>query len=313
MQYCLLIMNIQSAEYLPQILDSIKEKNPMHYKKLKKSSAWEDENIIQRAEDFFHKYIQLLEKQGLNMEYAVDSYLHLCHDMMYERIQFVETGKYRYTSFEEVNARVYGNPDTMEYYMHGLLLSQYLWEHHYKILECFYKNINKFSEGVKNILEVGGGHGLYANEVFNAFNFDFEYTMVDISETSIDMAKKFLNGRDINFIVEDVYKYETDKKFDLIIMGEVLEHVEDPLTLMKKLHSLGSENVTAFITVPCNAPAIDHIYLFRNPGELIALYNEAGWEVVLDVAASSESKKSTAVDDPMIPIMHAAFLKKKKA
>ncbi|MCF8448411.1 MAG: class I SAM-dependent methyltransferase [Taibaiella sp.] len=298
---------------MPQILDSIKEKNPMHYKKLKKNSAWEDEMIVQRAEDFLHKYIQLLEKQGLNIEYAVDSYLHLCHDMMYEQIQFVETGKYRYTSFEEVNSRVYGNPDTMEYYMHGLLLSQYLWEHHYKILECFYKNINKFSAGVKNILEVGGGHGLYANEVFNAFNFDFDYTMVDISETSIEMAKNFLKDRDIKFIVEDVYKYETTEKFDLIIMGEVLEHVEDPLTLMKKLYSLGSDNVTAFITVPCNAPAIDHIYLFRNPGELIALYNEAGWEVVLDVAASSESKKSTAVDDPMIPIMHAAFLKKKKA
>ena len=306
-------MSSITQSYFPSILESIKEKNPMHYKKLKKSTAFGDEQFMQRAETFFKKYDEILMKNGLNMEYAIDSYLHVCHDMMYEQIRFLETGKYTSTSFDEVNARVYANPDTMVYYMHGLLLSQYLWEHHFKILEFFYNNIGKFTSNIHNVLEIGGGHGLYANEIFNAFKFDFNYTMVDISATSIDMAKNFVNDHPITFINEDAYKFESDKKFDFIIMGEVLEHVEEPLALMKKLHFLGSDNVTAFITVPCNAPAIDHIYLFRNPGELISLYNEAGWEVIMDVAASSESKKSTAVDDPMIPIMHAAFLRKKKA
>ncbi|MES2702318.1 MAG: class I SAM-dependent methyltransferase [Bacteroidota bacterium] len=306
-------MTTVTSTYLQQILDQVKEKNPMHYKKLIRSTNFNDEQFMQRAEDFFRRYDELLERRGLTMDYAIDCYLQMGHDMMYEQIRYLETGKYSCTSFEEVNARVYANPDTMVYYMWGLLLSQYLWEHHYKILEFFYQNISKYSENVKEVLEIGGGHGLYANEIFGAFKFDFNYTMVDISETSIEMAKNFTPGLPINFINEDAYKFESDKKYDFIIMGEVLEHVEDPLTLLKKLHSLGSDNATAFITVPCNAPAIDHIYLFRSPAELHAIYNEAGWDVVMDVAASSESRRSTAVDDPMIPIMHAAFLQKKKA
>jgi len=224
----------------------------------------------------------------------------------------METGAYTSTSFDEVNARVYSNDEIMSYHMNGLLVSQYLWDHHYKVLQFFINNIDKFSEGVKNVLEVGGGQGLFTNEVFRHFKSNINFTMVDVSETSIGIHKNFVKGHKVNYVHEDVMKYFTDEKFDFIIMGEVLEHVEEPLELMKKLHSLGSDNVTAFITVPCNSPMIDHIYLFRNPAEIVALFNEAGWEVALEIVVSSENKKNVMVDDPKVPVKHAAFLKKKK-
>ena len=295
--------------YLTKILDYIGDKNPMHYKKLKKNIALHDAHYVARAEAFFKNYDELLAKENKDLNYALDCYLHMCSDMMFEQIRFAETGAYTSTSFDEVNERVYGNPEVMGYYMHGLLVSQYLWEHHYKVLQFFYTNILKYSNGVKRVLEIGGGHGLYTNEIIQLFNFDFSYTMVDISQTSIDMSKAFVKGNKVDYILKDVYQYESEQKFDFIIMGEVLEHVEDPLGLMKKLHRLSTDTATAFITAPCNSPTIDHIYLFRHPGELTQLLQDAGWTVMEDLTASSEPGKS-AVDNPLIPVMYAAFVKK---
>ena len=298
------------SNYLDKILDYIGDKNPMHYKKLKKNTYRNDAQYVERAETFFKNYEELLAKENKDLPYALDCYLQMCSDMMYEQIRFAETGAYTSTSFDEVNERVYGNPEIMGYYMHGLLVSQYLWEHHYNVLQFFFNNINKYSKGVKHVLEIGGGHGLYTNEIIQHFNFDFSYTMVDISQTSINMSKAFVKGNKVDYLLMDVYKYESDKKFDFIIMGEVLEHVENPLGLMKKLYTLAADNVTAFITAPCNSPTIDHIYLFKHPGEITALLNDAGWDVIQDIVASSETKKSIAVDDPLIPVMYAAFVKK---
>lgn len=300
-----------STPYLNFILEYIGEKNPMHYKKLKKNIHFDNAQYVERAEAFFKTYDDILIKENKDMAYALDCYLQFCSDTMMEQIKFFETGAYTSTSFEEVNQRVYNNPDVMRYYMYGLLVSQYIWDHHYKVLQFFFNNIGQFSEGVKNVLEVGGGHGLYANEITRLFNSGITYTMVDISETSITLAKTFVKSKIVDYIHQDVYQYTSDKKFDFIIMGEVLEHVEDPLGLMKKLHELGADNATAFITAPCNSPAIDHIYLFRNPGEIKALFDEAGWEVVSELMASSETKKNAVADDPLIPVLYAAFLKKK--
>ena len=285
----------------------------MHFKKLKKGIDFSNEEYVTRAESFFKHYEELLHKEGKDFAFAIDCYLRFIVDTMVEQIKFFEIGKYSYTSFDEVNERVYNNPDIMGYHMHGLLVSQYLWSHHYKLLEFFFNNINTYEAGVKNILEIGGGHGLFTNEIISRFHFDYKYTMVDISETSIELSKTFIDERKVNFILQDVYKYQTDVKYDLIVMGEVLEHVEDPLGLMKKLNELGSDNVTAFITVPCNAPTIDHIYLFRNPGEIKALFHEAGWEVVKDVSESSEKGRVISETDPLVALMYAAFIKKIKA
>jgi len=301
-----------TSTYLRIILDYIDEQNPMHYKKLKKNIAFNNDEYVARAEAFFSNYEALLKKENKDLPFAIDCYLRVCEDVIDEQLRFTETGNYSCSSFDEVNKRVYGNPEVMSYYMHGLLMSQYLWAHHYEILHFFFTNFSKFSGGVNYVLEVGGGHGLFTNEVISQLQPGYDYTMVDISETSIEMSKAFVKSEAVNYILQDVYKYETGKKFDFIIMGEVLEHLEDPLGIMKKLHSLGADDVTAFITAPCNSPAIDHIYLFRNPGEIISLVNEAGWEVALDLRVSSEAKKPDVYDDPLIPVMYAAFLKKKK-
>ena len=147
--------------YLEYIVERISLQNPLHSKKIKKNIKKFDDEYFSRANKFLDKYIILLKGTDKTLDYAIDCYLQMIADVYVESVQFMRTGEYTSTSFEEVNKRVYNDPKVMEYYMHGLVLSQFLWAHHYDILLYFNKTMTENASSVKNYLEIGGGHGLY--------------------------------------------------------------------------------------------------------------------------------------------------------
>ncbi|MSY15209.1 MAG: methyltransferase domain-containing protein, partial [Actinobacteria bacterium] len=51
-------------------------------------------------------------------------------------------------------------------------------------------------------------------------------------------------------VVCDILEIPTDEKFDLVICTEVLEHVPDPVSSLKKLFALAAEGGHVLITVP---------------------------------------------------------------
>ncbi len=62
-------------------------------------------------------------------------------------------------------------------------------------------------------------------------------------------------------------------------MGEVLEHVEQPFLFLRRIKDLANQGAFIFITTAVNAPAIDHIYLFRTVDEVHDLAVTAGLKV----------------------------------
>ena len=62
-------------------------------------------------------------------------------------------------------------------------------------------------------------------------------------------------------------------------MAEVLEHLEAPSQMINKICSLCNSNAHVYITVPINAPAIDHIYLFKTIEEVQNMIVNAGFEI----------------------------------
>jgi 2-polyprenyl-3-methyl-5-hydroxy-6-metoxy-1,4-benzoquinol methylase len=231
-------------------------------------------------------------------------------DINSETVEFVRTGKYTSSTFEEVNKRVYGRPETMEYYMHGLIMSQFLWKHHYQILDYFINTLPQYKEQTKSYLEIGAGHGLYLSKALEILNNDTTFTVVDISETSIDLAKRFTDDKRINFNVKDIFDFNEKEKYDFITLGEVMEHVEDPLKLLIKLHGLLSDDGILYITTPTNAPTIDHIYLFNNVQEIRDLLNKAGFTIVSEMPFLAEDVSMEKAEKFKITILYGAFLKK---
>lgn len=298
------------TNYYKYVLDKIEKANPMHAKKLRKSYLEIDELYKENFELFFKRYEKVLAESNLDLDYSINSYLRFCADMLNEQINFLTTGQYSNTSFDEVNRNVYNNPEVMNYHMHGLLVSQFLWLHHYKTLRFFSKEINHYAEDSKNILEVGGGHGLYTNETLLSLKQGFTFDMVDISESSISMSKALVQSNIVNYHLTDIYAFTPLVKYDFIIMGEVLEHVEDPIMLMKKLNSLGTKDAKAFITTPCNAPSIDHIYLFKNSEDVKSIFRSSGWKVLEDYEVYSENVKELHNKSITVPMLYSAFIQK---
>ncbi len=156
----------------------------------------------------------------------------------------------------------------MEYYMHDERCPQFLWKHHYQMFDYFTTTLPQYADHIKSYLEVGVGHGFYLAKALEVLGDKATLTAVDISETSIELAKRFINDTRITYNLKNVFDFNNAEKYDFITLGEVLEHVEDPLSLLVKLNTLLSDNGVLFFTTPTNAPAIDHIYLFNNVEEI---------------------------------------------
>lgn len=293
------------------IVDRIGELNPLHVKKLRKNIRKSDQQYFDRAGQFLERYSALLKSNGLDLEYGIDCYLKMIADMNYETVRFRETGEYSSKSFDEVNQRVYANPDVMQYYMHGLLLSQFLWKYHYDTLLLFRDIITRHRDAIRTYLEVGGGHGLYVSEATAVIGPSAVYDMVDISQSSLEIARQMTNDSRINFIHSDIFRFEPSGGYDFITMGEVLEHMENPEELLQKVSSLLNPGGRLFITTPTNAPTIDHIYLFRTVGDIRDLIGRSDLVIEEELSLPAEDIPLEQAEELGISVLYCACLKKK--
>lgn len=220
-------------------------------------------------------------KEGYQIEYIAECYRTLVKDTMKEQMFFLKNNyQYRYDKFEDVADDVYYDKEYMQQYMIGLGVSQYIWRNHIGLRRWFEDKF-KHVRG-ENYLEIGPGHGNYFVTAMQDFSCA-RYDAVDISETSVELTKKFIKHtmgeqENIEYTVKkmDFFELENDNTYDIIVMGEVLEHVQAPLEMLKKIKELAKQNAMIFVSTVINAPEKDHIYLFKNKEEVFSLCKEAG-------------------------------------
>lgn len=152
------------------------------------------------------------------------------------------------------------------------------------MLEWYPKRIlTKLKQG--SILELGLGHGL-STKIFSEFTDD--YTVIDGSEVVIkqfcEFYPEFSNVKIVNCLFEE---YRTNEKFDNIVLGFVLEHVEDPEFIIQSYKGLLADQGKMFITVP-NATSLHrqiglHAQLTQNLYELSPADLELGHKRIFDI------------------------------
>ncbi len=228
---------------------------------------------------------------------GLQAYVKFAMDSVRLQAAFEKVGAYRGSSYEEASKRVYRNEDyMMSEYLPGLLLSHYLWPHHYRQLVFF---DNAFVRPAKNVaisrfVEVGVGTGVYSRRMLEAISTAVG-TGYDVSPSAKRFALRHLSAYGLSdrysLKLQDVVMNRPSEQFHTLICVEVLEHLEDPVEFLRALRQMLIPGGRAFITAAVSADHTDHVYLYRTAADVEAHVTEAGFAIEQSFAAGAYALK----------------------
>ncbi len=280
----------------------IKERYPNY------SDTWESSRQEFGQEwvaEFDDAVVKLFGGNMADWNEAIDGYAEFCTDALRSQIFFERTGRYRASSYVDVAAACYHNPDFMlRCYLPGMYISHYVWPHHQRMLRYFRSLIAGIGN-VRTFSEVGTGCGMYSKEALALFK-DAHGIGYDISEYSLSFTQRVADaygfGARYSTVVQDIVVY-TPAPADLLICQEVLEHLEDPSAFVRYLYQMIDKGGYAYISAAVNAGHVDHIYLYRTPAEVEQQLTAAGFSIVDAKAEYAYGGKPQELTP-----CHAAFL-----
>lgn len=263
---------------LAELVAQVSERRPLHARFIRDACRLLETSEQAEADAYVTHLLS-----GHSMDFIAESYETILDDTLEAQIFFMREGRYPHSSFEEVAQSVYFNDRHMKRYMVGLAVTNYLWPNHVQIRRFFTETF-PWDRGGK-YLEVGPGHGLFLLQAMRSGRFE-EFFGVDISAASLKLTDEVVRkalpaarGR-LRLIQADFLADSKDDEpgggYDVLVMGEVLEHVEQPGAFLKRLRALAKGDAHLFVTTCINAPAIDHITLFSSEAQIEALIAESG-------------------------------------
>jgi 2-polyprenyl-3-methyl-5-hydroxy-6-metoxy-1,4-benzoquinol methylase len=236
--------------------------------------------FVQRSEDLATLVLKLV---GAELPTYCADYRWMCEEFVAEEYFFRTHGRYRLSTFKEAYEQVYNNAAYMTRYVHGILISQFIWSPHARAFDYFRTHFLPGNAAGTRHLEVGPGHGLFlyfASQDPNIATLE----AWDVSQSSVAATRNALAKlgvtRSINLMEQDVLKApERDGVYDSAIISEVLEHLERPDLALATLRKALRPGGRIFINVPVNSPAPDHIYLWTGHEEFVDWVKAQGFEI----------------------------------
>jgi len=139
------------------------------------------------------------------------------------------------------------------------------------------KTVTYIAGEKNNVLDVGCGIGYFSRFLEGRYN---TYTGTDIIQENIDIAKKLFKKKSVEFTTENIFseKNERIKKnyYDYVIALELIEHVENPGTVIQKLKEFIKPKGHLIISTP-NAISITNIlWNFKHRNTIIKQYDFNG-------------------------------------
>ena len=108
---------------------------------------------------------------------------------------------------------------------------------HIKYHDFFIKNVNSG----ETVLDIGCGNGFLAFDVASQVE-DVELTGIDMNETNILFAKSSYHHPGLRFYLGNALTDLPGKTFDVVILSNVLEHIEKRVEFLKDIKRIISPN-----------------------------------------------------------------------
>ena len=137
--------------------------------------------------------------------------------------------------------------------------------HETKRLNIYGKKLRKLEELAvgKRLLDIGAGLGTF---VKCAKEYGYDATGIEYEKGQCRLAKELYGIDLINSKFEDAYELLRKRSFDVINLHHVLEHVQSPKKLLKRIYNILSSKGILLIEVPnqfFNLKTELRYYLFR--------------------------------------------------
>ena len=98
------------------------------------------------------------------------------------------------------------------------------------------------------VLDIGCGSGIAITMPIASLGF--RILGVDMYKPAIEYAKRVNTFSNLSFLCEEVEKVSINEPFDIIICADILEHLEEPLSVLRKLYTLLENEGLLIASVP---------------------------------------------------------------
>ena len=134
---------------------------------------------------------------------------------------------------------------------------------------CRAKIISKYIEPGSSVLDIGCGDGTIM-EYLEKNNSPREVVGIDISSRAVSYIKgRGMNAYQVDVMSENFPTFLFGRKFDYIIITEVLEHIQDPEKVILSIREHVERNV--FISIPNSGFILHRIRLLFGKFPLVAI------------------------------------------
>lgn len=303
---------MKKFENLTKITKEIGSKNPLQKKKIFNEFKRYNNKILIDFENIAKDVISVSRKSNFKIKEICNFYNDLCNETIQEQLYLKKFNTYRSIKENKNNLNLYQSNYKMKKYIIGLMLTQIYWKSHVQIFQWYKSKISKIKP--KNFLEIGSGHGLLSKELLIKKNISG--TICDISQQSLNFTKKILSNylkiNRIKFKKIDFFKLDPNEKFEFIIMGEVIEHVENPIKFLRKVKTLLKKKGKIFISTCANCAQLDHKYHFKKIEEIRNLIKKTNLVIKHELISPTENIPKNRWIRERIAINYCAILENEK-
>lgn len=115
------------------------------------------------------------------------------------------------------------------------------------MLNWYPRRIMALTSKKNSVLELGIGHGYTCNHFSDFYE---KYSVIDGSKSIIKKFKQQYPKSKAQIIQSYFENFDTDETFDVIIMGFVLEHVDNPVQILNHFKKFIAPDGRCFVSVP---------------------------------------------------------------
>ena len=296
---------------LQQLLDEISNHHPRSVKGLQEAMKLSPARFAKLAELFLGWAVTAFGEDAIPR--MVGAFVQFSTDVNLAQARYEGCGHYEHRTFSDCFESVYSIRETMDDYLLGVYLTNFLWAHHLEI-SCLFEDRFLSALGPKaRLLEIAPGHGGWGLWALHCIP-EAQLLAYDISPSSLTIASALARAAGVSdraqYRIQNALELrpESDSLFDACICCFLIEHLEEPSPLFQVLVSMVKPGGLVFLAGALTAAQVDHICEFRRESELVVLAEKHGFRVL---ELRSVNPRRTLPHSKFLPRSVALILQKR--